>query len=38
MKGINFVFDYIQLLCYEFHKTNPNCGGSCIDSSDWTKN
>ena len=38
MKGTEFVFDYINLLCYKCHKINPNCCGSYIDSPDWIKN
>ena len=38
MKGRNFVFDYAQLLCYKFHKINPNYGGSYVDSPDGIKN
>ena len=38
MKGTEFVFNYVQLLCYKCHKTNPNCSGSHIDSPDWIKN
>ena len=34
MKGSEFVFDHIHLLYYRCHKTNPNCGGSYIDSAD----
>ena len=37
MKGIQFVFDYVQLLYYKCHKINPNRGRSHIDSSDWIK-
>ena len=33
-----FAFDYIHLLHYNCHKTNPNCSGSYIDSPDWIKN
>ena len=25
VKGSEFVFDYIQLVYYECHKTSPNC-------------
>ena len=32
MKGSEFVFDYVQLLYYKFHKLNLNCGRSYIDS------
>ena len=35
MKGSEFVFDYVNLLYYKCHKTNPNCSGSYIDSPDW---
>ena len=34
MKGSEFIFDYIQLLCYKCHKINANRGGSYIDSPD----
>ena len=37
MKGNEFVFNYIHLLYYTFHKINPNRGWSCTDSPDWTK-
>ena len=37
MKGSEFVFDYVQLLCYKCHKINRNCGGSYIDSPDLIK-
>ena len=38
MKGSEFVFDYVHLFYYKFHKVNPNRGGSYIDSPDWIKN
>ena len=38
MKGREFVFDYVQLLYYKYHKTNPNRGGPYIVSPDWIKN
>ena len=38
MKGNDFVFDYVQLMYYKCHKTNPNRGRSYIDSPDWIKN
>ena len=38
MKGSAFVFDYVQLLYYKYHKINPNRGGSYIDSPDRIKN
>ena len=34
-KGSDFVFSYVQLLCYKCHKINPNHGGSYTDSYDW---
>ena len=37
MKGSEFVFDYVPLLYYKYHKINPNRGGSYIDSPDWIK-
>ena len=38
MKGIEFVFDYVQLFYYKYHKKIPNRGGSHIDSPDLIKN
>ena len=38
MKGSEFLFNYVQLLYYKFHKINPNRGGSYMDSPDWVKN
>ena len=37
MKGSDFVFDYVHLMYYKCHEINLNCGGSYIDSLDWTK-
>ena len=37
MKGREFVFDYVFLLYYKFHKINPKSGGSHIDSQDWIR-
>ena len=34
MKGSEFVFDYVYLLYHKCQKTNPNRGGSYIDSPD----
>ena len=34
IKGSQFVFDYVHLLCYKWHKINPHRGGSYIDSLD----
>ena len=33
-----FVFDYVHLLYYKYHKINPNVSGSYKDSADWVKN
>ena len=38
MTDSEFVFDYVQLLHYTCHATNPNCGGSYTNSPDWIKN
>ena len=38
MKGSEFVFNYVHLLCYKCHKINLNCGGTNIDSPDWIQN
>ena len=37
MKGIEFVFDNVDLLYYKFHKVILNRGGSYIDSPKWFK-
>ena len=37
MKGSEFVFDYVNLLYYKYHKINPNRGESYIDYPDWIK-
>ena len=37
MRGSEFIFGYVYLLYYKCHKTNPNCGESYIDFSDWIK-
>ena len=37
IKGSEYVFDYVHLLYYKFHKINLNRGGSYIDSPDWIK-
>ena len=37
MKGSNFVFDYVCLSYYKYHKINPNHGGSYTDSRDCIK-
>ena len=38
MKDIDFIFDYVHLLCHKSHKINLNRSGSYIDSPDWIKN
>ena len=37
MKGSELVFNYVHLLYYKCHKTNPNRGESNIDSPEWIK-
>ena len=37
MKGCGFISDYVHLLYYKCHKTNPNRGGLCTDSPDSIK-
>ena len=38
IKGSEYVFDYVHLLYYKFHKINSNrSGGSYIDYPDWIK-
>ena len=34
MKGSSFIFDHVELLYYNYHKINPDCGRSHIDSLD----
>ena len=38
MRGSEFVFDYLPLLYYKYHKINFHRGGSYIDSPFWMKN
>ena len=38
MRGIEFVFDSVNLLYYKIHKESLNRGGSYIDSPKWLKN
>ena len=38
MQDNEFVFDYVKLLYYKWHKINPNRGRSYIESPDWIKN
>ena len=37
MKVSELVFDYVHLSHYKYHKINPNCGESYIDSPDLIK-
>ena len=37
MRGSQFGFDSIDLLCYKFHEISLNRGGSYIDSPKWLK-
>ena len=37
MRGSDFNFDSVQLMCYKCHKENFGCSGSYIDSPDWIK-
>ena len=34
VKGSEFVFDYVYLMCYKCHKINSNCFASYVDSPD----
>ena len=38
MKGSEFVFDSIDLLCYSLHKIALKRGGSYIKSPEWLRN
>ena len=38
MKGLDFEFDGVNFLYYDFNKININRGGSYIDSPKWLKN
>ena len=38
MRGIEFIFDSVDALYYNFNKTSLSRGGSYIDSSEWLKN
>ena len=38
MRGSEFVFDYVHLLYYKYHRINLICSGSYIDSPDCIKN
>ena len=37
MRVNEFVFNYLQLLYYKFHKISLNRGESYIDSLEWIK-
>ena len=37
MRGIDFIFDSVQLLYYKCHRINFRRGGSYVDSQDWIK-
>ena len=37
MKGSDFIFTLVQLMCYKCHKVNLKRGGSYIDSPNWIK-
>ena len=37
MRGSDFIFDSVQLLCYKCHKINFKRGGSYPDSPEWRK-
>ena len=37
MRGSDFIFDSVQLICCKCHKVNFRRGGSYIDSPDWIK-
>ena len=38
MNGSDFIFDSVHLLYCKYHKINPNCDESNIDSPDQTEN
>ena len=38
MKYNEFVFDFVHLLYYKYHKINPNQGGSYLNTLNWIKN
>ena len=38
MRGSEFLFDSIDLLCYKIHKISLNRNGSYIDFHEWLKN
>ena len=38
MRGCDFIFDSVQILCCKCYKISFKCGQSYIDSPDWIKN
>ena len=38
MKGLDFEFDAVNFLYYDFNRISINRGGSYIDSPQWLKN
>ena len=38
MRGSDFIFDSVQLMCYNCQNVNCKRGGSYIDFPDWIKN
>ena len=38
MKGSEFVFESVDLLCYHLHRISLKRGGSYMHSPDWIKN
>ena len=38
MRGSEFVFDYVELLHYIFHKVDLKRSGSYIETTEWLKN
>ena len=38
MKYTEFVFDFVHLLYYKYHKINPNQSGSYLKTLNWIKN
>ena len=37
MKVSDFIFYCVHLSYYKYHKINPSCGESYLDSPDWVK-
>ena len=37
MKDSEFVFDFVDILYYKCHKTNPDQVGSYINTPEWIK-